>query len=388
MFVEASRSPMRGSNYLLGDDRKLVTMEEEPYDSETLLQELLANYPSLLTGDQMNPSAPRTWLLVKREAGIPGEDGGGDRWSVDHLFLDQDAVPTLVEVKRSSDTRLRREVIGQMLDYAANAVVYWPADRVRALFETECDASGLDPTARVQELCSDDRDPESFWSDAERNLQAGRIRLVFVADVIPPELARIVEFLNQQMYPAEVLAVEVRQFVGEGRRTLVPRVLGQTAQAQQKKAAPTADSRQWDEPSFFSEMARGHEESLVRTARRLLDWGKSNELGIWWGKGAKSGSFSLMCEVNGVEHSTFSVWTYGSVEIQFQSMKKREAFASEEARRELGAKLNDIPGVQIREDAISKRPNVKLAVLEEDDALDSFVAVFDWYLERIRAAVR
>ena len=28
--------------------------------------------------------------------------------------------PTLVEVKRSSDTRIRREVVGQMLDYAAN----------------------------------------------------------------------------------------------------------------------------------------------------------------------------------------------------------------------------------------------------------------------------
>ena len=32
-------------------------------------------------------------------------------------------MPTLVEVKRSSDTRIRREVVGQMLHYAANAVV-------------------------------------------------------------------------------------------------------------------------------------------------------------------------------------------------------------------------------------------------------------------------
>jgi hypothetical protein len=32
-------------------------------------------------------------------------------------------VPTLLEVKRSSDTRIRREVVGQMLDYAANGVV-------------------------------------------------------------------------------------------------------------------------------------------------------------------------------------------------------------------------------------------------------------------------
>lgn len=37
-----------------------------------------------------------------------------------------------------------------------------------------------------------------------------------MADVIPTELQRIVRFLTQQMYPAEVLAVEIRQYVGEG----------------------------------------------------------------------------------------------------------------------------------------------------------------------------
>ena len=54
-------------------------------------------------------------------------DGGSDRGSLDHLFLDQDAVPTLVEVKRSENTQIRREVVGQMLDYAANGVMFWSA---------------------------------------------------------------------------------------------------------------------------------------------------------------------------------------------------------------------------------------------------------------------
>ena len=68
--------------------------------------------------------------------GLAHETGGLDRWSVDHLFIDQDAVPTIVEVKRASDTRIRREVVGQMLDYAANGVVNWPAESLRARFET------------------------------------------------------------------------------------------------------------------------------------------------------------------------------------------------------------------------------------------------------------
>jgi hypothetical protein len=94
---------------LIQHDNRLVELREQAYDSETLLQELLARHPSLLSGDQIDPDSPRRWLLVRREAPVPGEQGGGGRWSVDHLFLDQDAIPTLVEVKRSSDTRIRRE---------------------------------------------------------------------------------------------------------------------------------------------------------------------------------------------------------------------------------------------------------------------------------------
>jgi hypothetical protein len=59
----------------------------------------------------------------------------------------------------------------------------------------------------------------------ETNLQAGRIRLIFVADEIPPGLRRIVEFLNRQMDPTEVVAIEVRQHVGPGLKALAPILL-------------------------------------------------------------------------------------------------------------------------------------------------------------------
>jgi hypothetical protein len=139
-----------GGIYLLRDDDQLVEMRGQPYDSEDVLQQLLAKHPSLLAGDQMGDASPRRWLLVAREASLPSDEDGGGRWSVDHLFLDQDAVPTLVEVKRSSDTRIRREVVGQMLDYAANAVVYWPVERLRATFEAIRAQNGQDPSHGVE----------------------------------------------------------------------------------------------------------------------------------------------------------------------------------------------------------------------------------------------
>ena len=225
--------------YLLQGDDTLIRMVERPYEAESLLQRLLATHPDLLAGDQIDPANPRRWLLVEREAGVPASPGGTDWWAVDHLFLDQDATPTFVEVKRATDTRARREVVAQMLDYAANATEYWPVDRMRELFALRCSAQGIDPAAALHDVVGPESDEAAFWDLAKSNLQEGRVRLLFVADRIPPSLRRIVEFLNRQMNPAEVLAVEIRQFAPgteASLRTLVPRVIGQTEQARAAKA--------------------------------------------------------------------------------------------------------------------------------------------------------
>ena len=112
----------------LKQGNELVEMVEQPYEAEEVLQKLLADYPNLLAGDQ-GSEARKRWLLVKRELGVAAEEGAPDRWSLDHLFLDEEGVPTLIEVKRSSDTRIRREVVGQMLDYAANGAEFWGSTR-------------------------------------------------------------------------------------------------------------------------------------------------------------------------------------------------------------------------------------------------------------------
>ena len=164
---------MGSGMFIIGDDGKLIPMAEQSYDSEERLQKLIAEYPDLLAGDQINSGSPRRWLLVSREQGIPDEEGGGARWSLDHLFLDQDAIPTLVEVKRSNDTRIRREVVGQMLDYAANAVVYWPVEEIRARFETACEQRSEDPDVVLAESLGEGADAETFWEKVKTNLQAG-----------------------------------------------------------------------------------------------------------------------------------------------------------------------------------------------------------------------
>jgi hypothetical protein len=164
---------MAGGIFLIQGSGELVEMAEQPYESEDLLQRLLAQYPSVLAGDQGNGAVRRRWLLVSREMEVPSEEGGAGRWSLDHLFLDQGGIPTLVEVKRSSNSEIRRQVVGQMLDYASNAVVYWPVERLRATFEARCAAQDRDPAAVLAEEFGEQIDPEQFWQSVRTNLLAG-----------------------------------------------------------------------------------------------------------------------------------------------------------------------------------------------------------------------
>jgi len=371
-----------GRIYLLKEDSKLLAMEEAPYDSESLLQKLLADHPDLLAGDQINVEEPRRWLLVTREMDVPGEQDGAGRWSLDHLFLDQDAIPTLVEVKRSTDTRIRREVIGQMLDYAANAVAYWPVEEIKAKFESRCKEDGGDPEAELVGLLGEGQDASTFWQQVKTNLQAGRVRLIFIADEIPPELRRVVEFLNSQMDPAEVLAIEVKRFVGEKLKTLVPRVLGQTETARQKKKVGGSESRQRDKATFFVDLIHRRGEQEAAVARRLLEWANKHGLRIWWGQGKKDGSFFPMYDNKFGKNFLFSVWTYGSVELQFQHMKT-PPFAEEGKREELAQRLSAI-GLSIPEEALKKRPTFGLSLLLEPGRLDRFLEAFDWMLSEIK----
>ncbi len=245
------------SIYVMQPDNSLVRVRRAAYDSEALLQGLLSSYPDLLAGDQINAIEPRRWLLISPELRLDIEEDGTGGWWIDHLFLDQDGIPTIVEVKRSTDTRIRREVVGQMLDYAAHVEQYWPVARIRTHFEERCKAEGGDAGDEIRTLLQDETaDIDGFWKRVEDNLANGKIRLLFVADEIPLRLQRIVEFLNRYMAPTEVLAVEIKQFAGGNLRTLVPRVLGQTAAMQQKKSLIAGEKRRWDHEQFFDVLSK------------------------------------------------------------------------------------------------------------------------------------
>ena len=217
--------------YARGETGKLESLEEEPFSTEDELQALVADHPEVLDGEQIQPGDRRRWLLITREKGISESPHTGARWSVDHLIVDQDAVPTLVEVKRGTNPEIRRTIVGQMLEYASHAVSTWTGGELRRTFEETCHAQGVDPEEALEELLQTGGDPDAdgFWQKVATNPAARRLRPLFVADEIPDPLQRVVEFLNEQMSAIEVLAVEIKQFRNQSMQTVVPRVFGRTA---------------------------------------------------------------------------------------------------------------------------------------------------------------
>lgn len=222
--------------YQIAGDGTLTRMMPGQPASENEIQEMIASHPEMVTGSD------DSLLLIQRECAIADKTDGSWRWSLDHLFVTREARPVLVEVKQASNTQLRREVVGQLVEYAANAVVYWTRDTIRTSFLKTCDDNEDVAAERLRDFLEGVEqtgpfEPDLFWNRVEANLRAGELTMVVVADQIPRELTRIVEFLNEQM-DATVQAVELRWFVAEnGMKTLVPRIIGATERAAGKKVA-------------------------------------------------------------------------------------------------------------------------------------------------------
>lgn len=218
---------MAGKIYMIKENGEFVEMEEKGHAREFDFQKLIEKYPDLIPGDQINGANPRKWLHIGSEVNFPIVGSGNI--ALDHLFLDQDGIPTLVEIKRAEDPRIKREVTSQIIEYGANLILSMDMPILKEKVENNKDAD-------INTILNEDDDIDEFWQKVDKNFKSENIRLLVVADEIPQRLQNSLEFLNRNMENVEILAVEVKQYAKEGETTLVPRVIGQSIEAQTKKA--------------------------------------------------------------------------------------------------------------------------------------------------------
>lgn len=348
----------------------LVPMRIAAPPSEDELQDLIARFPEIVSEQDGE------LLLIRREQGIPGEQAGTDRWSLDHLFISRNAVPVLIEVKRASDTRIRREVVGQLLDYAANGVAYWPRGSLEAAFVRTCEEAAEDPDVKLANFLGDG-DSSEFWSQAQSNLEAGRLRLVVAADRIPNELARVIEFLNEQMR-AEVRAIELRYFQSEdGRRTLAPRMIGETEKARVTKSGGSRIGSLTVEEWLAAHVAPLGED-FVAGARRHMDLMEA--LGADMIVASTQGSLpARFVGQDGRNVYPFHVQRNGSISVSFGWVSDRPALTDETVRRELFLRFNEAMG-KLSTSNLKGYPAFLASKLTDDSVMRAYRDIAEHYV--------
>lgn len=240
--------------YLLDQNSYAHQMTESKYDQESDLQELIMCNPNLVLRDPNENNA--NLALVSREFAIDESDDGYNTFSLDLLLLDQSGTPVLVEVKRSPDTRIRREVVAQMLDYASR-VSAWDVSRIRDGFES-CNKD----LASVEPYSTDE-----FWDHVATCLKAERVKMVFAADEIPKTLKTLIEFMDRNMPSVEVYGVEIRRYITNGSTMISSTVVGNPPVS--RISSPSYSGIVWTEDSMNAYLTERGEDYAMPVIRAL-----------------------------------------------------------------------------------------------------------------------
>lgn len=318
-----------GTNLYFLSNGKAQNMSEEQYEKEANLQSLIANNPQLLLRE--NTGDDQRLMLVSREFAVKDTEDGTNAYSLDHLFLDQSGVPVLVEVKRSTDTRIRREVVAQMMDYASRART-WDVDQIREQF-CECNQD---------EAWFDQYNTEDYWQRVAANLKAERLRLVFAADKIPVQLKTLITFMDRSMDSIEVYGVEIRQYKTGDTTMLTSDIIEDTTP---KEKTASHQVIEWDKNSFAAFMTDQNLGDLFPITNDLLEYAKTIGMDCSYGKGYKYPFIRIKC--NNINFFKITPWQSSSgmkciIEMSVTKfVNNLSSIISEELLREIMTNLPD-----------------------------------------------
>lgn len=296
---------------LIRNDKKETwkLVESAAYKGESELQHLLGESPSLISIEEIREGSGQLVVAI-REFPLP-------IGSLDLLAFSATGDMTLIECKLASNAEIKRKVIGQALEYGSHL---WQMsyDELDQKIQERTKKSLADLMHDV--LGNTDWDEEAFRANVSFSLETGSFILMIVVDEINEDLSRIIRFVNTCGQPAfSFAALEMRRFQSEQTEMLVPRVVGNTQKADTVLAS---GRRRWTETSFFNDAEDRLDPSTIQTITSLYKWSKEHANSIRFGTGSASGSFTFVLEWDGKTGSVFSVYTGGTITINFGYMEK------------------------------------------------------------------
>jgi len=282
---------------LLIDEKNTTVIDKVKFTEEGKLQDYLEKYPSLIPLSEIVEGASDL-LCIGREVSVPSG-------AVDLLFIDKDGLLTIVETKLVKNPGIRREVIGQIIEYASY-ISQWTVDDVYRI-ANEYGKSNLDEVMGNM--------GEDFRSNIERNLRNGKMRLIIAVDELIEPLRATVTFLNSYSN-FDILLLQISSFEeSKSRKVLIPLLFGYTPPTSKQGGG----SRKIDEKTFLDRCREGEHkrtEELYFKAKALtkkrsingdfINWGVSGySYRIPW-KGYPAGETTFVSYGDG----NLSLWLY------------------------------------------------------------------------------
>lgn len=287
----------RGGNpIVLNLDDSVVSPRRVPFTEklfdEGWLQALIEDHPDILPIAEIEPAfAPA--VSVGRE--VTAESG-----SIDSLLLSPQGYLTIVETKLWRNPEARREVVGQLIDYAKD-VRRWTFAELEKRVKTyniqrrQSDSGILGSIKRLQDI--DESEEQILIDTISRNLRAGRFLLLVVGEGIRESVEEMADFLQQtpqmlftlalvelQVYELGTNAgkplLVIPQVVARTREVTraVVRVEGQAIESVKVEVvpeimteAPAAGRTTISEEAFFNVLSQRVDEADVKLARQIID---------------------------------------------------------------------------------------------------------------------
>ena len=173
---------------MLDDGRPLIIAREAVgvARSENVIRDLVFANPAMLSVAAIDPGFGPL-VSVARELNVPGVG------RIDALLVDHRGRLVIVEAKLWRNPQARREVVGQILDYA-RALARWTYEDLQREVSSATKRHGNVLFDLVREA-GGESDEARFVDQVSRDLHAGRFLLLIVGDGITEGTQRIGEFL-------------------------------------------------------------------------------------------------------------------------------------------------------------------------------------------------
>jgi len=186
--------------------------------NEEWIQKLIHQHPSILPINEIEPSFSPLISIGREIATSVGY--------LDNLYVSPDGYLTIVETKLWRNPEARREVVGQIIDYAKELSKWTFSDLNKAVVSfsklyNKNTCGLLEMVRNHTEL--DEQDEQFFIDNISKNLKRGRFLLLIVGDGIRESVEDMIEYLSQSPQLHFTLAlIELQVFkLGEDNSSLI-----------------------------------------------------------------------------------------------------------------------------------------------------------------------